>query len=93
MSRIAVKDAINIAKVFVLETFGDEGLVNVGLEEVKFDDKSLNWEITIGFSRPWDDESSIIPQMRRQYRRAFKIVTIDGETGEPKAITQRDVAA
>ncbi len=93
MSRIAVKEAIAIAKRFVEETFGDEGLVNLGLEEVKFDERRGNWEITIGFSRPWDNESSIIPQISPQYRRAFKIVTIDGKSGEPKAITQRDVAA
>jgi hypothetical protein len=93
MPRIPVKEAIHRAKNFVRETFGEEGIVNLGLEEVRFDEREGNWEITLGFSRPWDDESSIIPSLSRQYRRAFKVVTLDGTTGEPIAITQRDVAA
>ncbi|MFD1253854.1 hypothetical protein DEVEQU_01682 [Devosia equisanguinis] len=93
MPHISVKEAIRRAKDFVHETFDEEDIVNVGLEEVKFDDQVGNWEITIGFSRPWDNETSIVPSLSRQHRRAFKIVTIDGTTGEPKAIMQREIAA
>ena len=49
-----VKDAVNAAKTYVAQLFADEGLSNLGLEEVEFDDGSGAWRVTVGFSRPWD---------------------------------------
>jgi hypothetical protein len=93
MPHIGVKDAVHIAKDFIQETFGDEAIMNVGLEEVKYDDDENSWKITVGFSRPWDDEGSLLVPLQRKYRRVYKVVTIDDSTGEPRAITLREIAA
>lgn len=47
-----VKQAIALAKKYVVEVFADEGVFNIGLEEVEF--TGSTWEVTIGFSRQWD---------------------------------------
>ena len=48
-----VKEAVQTAKNYIAELFTDETIADVGLEEVEFNDASNNWEVTIGFSRPW----------------------------------------
>jgi hypothetical protein len=49
---IEVKDAIKIAKDYVAEVFADEGVFNIGLEEIEHGGDV--WEVTVGFSRKWD---------------------------------------
>ena len=69
------KEAIGLAKRYVAEFFGDEGVSNIGLEEV-FLESGL-WDVTVGFSRPWDavrDAQSIItgaPTLQRSYKRVL----------------------
>ena len=48
-----VKEAVQTAKKYVAELFTDETIADVGLEEVEFNNTSNSWEVTIGFSRPW----------------------------------------
>lgn len=93
MPQTNLQEAIRHAKNYVMEAFGDEEPINVGLEEIRFDDAEGSWKITIGFSRPWDNETSIIRSVLPEYRRVYKVVTIDDQTGEATSITQRDVAA
>ena len=50
---VDMREAVRTAKQFVTEYFNDEGITNVGLEEIKYDQTS-NLLITIGFLRPWD---------------------------------------
>jgi len=49
-----VKEAIRLAKQYVTDLFIQEGIDQIGLEEVEFDDMNNTWLVTIGFSRPWD---------------------------------------
>ena len=93
-----IKDAIKKAISCVKDVFSDEKIEYVGLEEVRFDKEDGVWEVTVGFSRPWDSPKSsqshinqlldIIPSQRRHY----KIVKIDDASGEVKAIEIREVA-
>jgi hypothetical protein len=53
-----VKEAVAGAKKYVGELFAQEGLINIGLEEVEFDEPTKEWHITIGFSRPCNSPSS-----------------------------------
>ena len=53
-----VKEAVRTAKDYLTDLFVDEEVVNIGLEEVVFDDATNRWSITIGFSRPWDQGRS-----------------------------------
>ncbi len=67
------REAIAIAKKYVSELFGDERIANLGLEEITSNGDV--WEVTIGFSRPWDavrDAASVItgaPTLQRSYKK------------------------
>ena len=43
--------AVKAVKEYILEVFEDEGIVEIGLEELELD--SGVWEVTIGFRREW----------------------------------------
>src|SRR4051812_34414739 len=88
---LPVKTVINIAKAYIGEVFGDEGAFNVGLEEVTFDGDTNLWEVTVGFSRPWDSQggNALLPQSPK---RTYKVVDIDG-TGKVIAVRNRPQAA
>ena len=49
-----VKEAARAARAYIADLFADENVQHVGLEEVEFDDVAEVWNITIGFSRPWE---------------------------------------
>ena len=86
---VDVKQAIATAKQHAGEIFADEGLTDPTLEEVWFDHSTGEWFVTVGF-RP----GSVV-RMPKQFRYVgnrviYKIVCIDGETGEPKSIKVRE---
>ncbi len=74
------RSAIAAARDYITETFADEGIFNVGLEELEFDDVNRIWSVTIGFSRPWDQvRNALFGTMStapEQARRAFKVVSL-----------------
>jgi hypothetical protein len=82
-----VKDAVQLAKGHVADLFSNEGVEDIGLEEVDYDDDRLLWRITIGFTRPWDRRYSALlnPAMKRSY----KIVTIDPD-GKVLSVKNRE---
>ena len=49
-----VKEAVANAKQYLADLFREEGLSDLGLEEVEFDESTDSWCVTLGFSRPWD---------------------------------------
>jgi hypothetical protein len=46
-----------------------------------------SWNITIGFSRPWDTRNNVITSLR--LRRSYKVVSIDDTTGRVESLTDR----
>ena len=87
--RIDTKTAIGLAKNWITEQFAEEGVEDVGLEEVKFADGC--WEITIGFSRPWD-RKGITSLVGPSLLRSYKVIVIKDETGEVVAMRTRQAA-
>ena len=86
-----VKEAAKTAKDYVIDVFGDEDIQHVGLEEVKFDDISKAWDITIGFSRPWDRSGlAILPNPAH---RSYKVVRIKDSDGQITSVTHRVLLA
>jgi hypothetical protein len=72
-----VKEAVGVAKQYVHDLFGEEKIVNLGLEEVIFDEKAKSWLITVGFSRPWDaapNLGGLLPP--GEPKRSYKVVRI-----------------
>jgi hypothetical protein len=49
-----VKEAVNVAVAYINDIFEAENLENIGLEEVVLNETENAWDVTIGFSRPWD---------------------------------------
>ena len=82
-----VKEAVRTAKEYLVVVFDGENITDVGLEEAVFNNESDTWDITIGFSRPWDTRNSVVSALR--LRRSYKVVSIDGVTGQVKSLTDR----
>ena len=80
-----VKTAVAMAKKEISDLFAEEGIRNLGLEEVEFDDKDRAWRITIGFSRPWDlpvrPFASLAGAENPHGRRSYKVVLIGDADG------------
>lgn len=88
-----VKEAVKKAIAHVAEVFEDEKPTNIGLEEVTLNEQEKVWEVTIGFSRPWDYPSGLVTTLQPQNpKRQYKVVEIDNQTGEFKSIKIREVS-
>jgi hypothetical protein len=88
-----VKEAVELAKDSIRDLFASEQICNLGLEEVEFDDLSKTWNVTIGFSRPWDAVSNVLAEIAQQGRtpkRSYKVVSIDGSTGTLRSVKNRE---
>jgi hypothetical protein len=74
------KEAVKAAKRYVLDIFGDEGLADLGLEEIEKRDPEEAWFITLGFSRPWNRSplGALGGGAKRDYR-VVKVSDVDGE--------------
>ena len=82
-----VKEAAQVAKTYVRDLFMDEGISDVGLEEIECD--GGYWRITIGFSRPWDHNIGSVLGGKKY--RAYKIVEITDETGNVLSVKDRNL--
>ena len=85
-----VKQAVDLAKTHVADLFAKEGLVNLGLEEVEYDDARDLWRITVGFSRSWDQTGSVA-SLLAPATRTYKVVTI-GNEGKVISVKNRETA-
>ena len=82
------KDAVRAAKKYVAELFADEGLADVGLEEIEGVQGGC-WTITIGFTREWDRGiSSVLGGPARSY----KVLTVNDKDGRILSIKDRALA-
>ena len=84
------KEAVGTAREYVFDLFQAEQLLNVALEEVDFDDLSNDWKITIGFSRTWEQNTSVATMFGdKRPARAYKVVRINDNSGKVKSIKDR----
>ena len=90
------REIITIAKDYVADLYRDEGAMNFGLEELRFDDVSRVWEVTIGFSRQWDlGAGQRMSQMfePKPLPRTYKVVEIRDSDGGVLGMKQGPLAA
>jgi len=85
-----VKEAVKKAIEYVSDIFEPEQPQNIGLEEVVFNEDENAWEVTVGFSRPWDHPKSVLATQSLNPTRQYKVVKIDNESGEAIAIKIRE---
>ena len=83
-----VKEAVKLAKDHVADLFAEEGIGNVGLEEIE--QVGRFWDVTVGFSRPWDQGGlATITLGQRGLRRSFKVIRIDDQTRAVSSVKDR----
>ena len=77
-----VKEAVATAKKYLADVFAQEGISNLGLEEVEFDDQLREWRVTLGFSRSWDSNNPLanVMGLRSNLPRSYKVVHIPENT-------------
>lgn len=97
--RLEVKDAVRLAKQYIADLFADEKIADLGLEEVTYNDQDHAWEITIGFSRPWQ-KVSVLDLAAQPFtyargnpntRREYKVVKIRDDDSRVTAFKIREV--
>ncbi len=85
-----VKEAAKLAKDYVADLFSEEGINNVGLEEIELGDDRQFWEVTIGFSRPWDHGGlATVTLGQKGLRRSYKVLRIDNTNGNVASVKDR----
>lgn len=84
-----VKQAVEVAKNHVEDLFGEEDIINMGLEEVELDEEG-SWRITIGFSRPWDRNVGSI--LSGENARSYKIVILRDEDGRVLSVKDWNIS-
>ncbi|HEV7517965.1 MAG TPA: hypothetical protein VGR07_16825, partial [Thermoanaerobaculia bacterium] len=81
----------------VQDLFSQEKLSNLGLEEVEYEENEKEWRVTVGFSRPWDFTQdplqNLLSTVPAKPRRDYKVVLVNSETGEVKAVKNRDTTS
>ena len=92
---VDVRDAVRKAKEYVADTFADESIEHLGLEEVVFDEADRTWQVTVGFFRPWDRTGfpaslANVPAWRH---RCLKVVHIEDDSERVVSLTHRELAA
>lgn len=85
-----VKQAVRTAKEHIAELYEDEQIMNVGLEEVVFEESPAVWKVTIGFSRPWDVKGLAIAALVDASRtRSYKVICLNDASGKVESLTDR----
>ena len=85
-----VKEAVRMARECFADVLRDEHIVDVKLEEVKFEECPNAWKVTIGFLQP--DDLKGYPDatpMERLRARSYKAVRVDDDSGRVESIEDR----
>lgn len=94
---MGAKEAVRAAKEHIADLFQDEGVMDVGLEELQhYPDGELGvWEITIGFRRVWGGPdpagNPLAVPSGRTSPRTYKVVRISDD-GEVLSLKHRQIA-
>ena len=82
-----VKEAVRMARECFTDVLKDEHIVDVKLEEVKFEECPNVWKVTIGFLRPKDLEGyADAKPIERLRARSYKAIRIDDDSGRVESI-------
>lgn len=87
-----VKEAVRKAKAWVADTYADEQISHIGLEEVTFDEARAEWRVTIGFSRSWNPiplRNPLALSRDPSGQRNYKVVEIRDKDGEVVGMKDR----
>lgn len=86
-----VKEIVRTAMDQMAYILADENPTNIGFEEIIYDDDDKLWDVTVGFSRPWDyPNGTFVLGGRTQPARHYKIVKVNNE-GDVVGIKIREI--
>jgi hypothetical protein len=82
--QISLRQAVDIATKTIRELYPEEALEDLLLEEIYYWDADQEWEVTLGFSRPYSTQrpgavTSVFPQAKPRSYKRFKINANTGE--------------
>ncbi|WP_269930909.1 hypothetical protein [Aminobacter sp. HY435] len=88
-----VKEAVKAAKNYVSDLLAEEGMTNLGLEEIEFDDAERTWNVTLGFSRPWNSQRNALTTITgdNSAKRAYRVVKVRDKDGEILSVKRREL--
>ena len=89
---MTAQEAVRAAKGYIAEMFAEEGVSNLGLEEIELDDKDDTWRVTVGFSRPWSTQRNPLAAALAGSERSYKTVRIDNVRATVLSIRNREIA-
>ena len=84
-----VREAVEKAVTALKDAFFDEEFHDLKLEEVELGDDGNAWYITLGFDRSVD-LTSISAALGTKWKRIYKVVKLNSETGEAEFIKMRE---
>ena len=89
-----VKEAVSAAKRYLNDLMADEGLVNLGLEEIEHNDASGVWYVTVGFSRPWNNVRNALTALAGNVaaERSYRVVALRDADGQVLSVKRRDTS-
>ena len=83
------KEAAKSAKEYVADLFADEGIANVGVEEIQRGPSGI-WEVTVGFTRPWDRSGTAMATYgQKALRRSYKVLRVCDSNGAVVSVKDR----
>ena len=87
-----VKTAVAKAKQWLVNVMQEEGVANVGLEEVEFDEGHGLWLITLGFSRPWNSVKNAFTAISGDAAatRSYRVIAVRDHDGEVVSMKRRE---
>ena len=85
-----VKEAVAVAKTYLADMLSDENVTNVGLEEIER--LGAVWQITLGFSRPWDYQRARALREPRPPFRSYKVLRVDDSSGDVISFKEHSAA-
>ena len=88
-----VKEVVRTAITYVEDLFEQVELTNLGLEEVIYDPELSEWDVTVGFSRPWDYPKQnvmvTLAGLENQPKRDYKVIKISDSDGHVRSVMNR----
>jgi hypothetical protein len=91
---VQVKEAVAKAKTWLNDVLREEGVQNIGLEEVEFDESENAWLITLGFSRPWNSVRNAYTAISGEpaAKRSYRVIAVKDQTRDVTYMKRRETA-
>jgi hypothetical protein len=86
-----VKGAVKVAKAYLTDLLAEEGITNLGLEEIEHDGEQGIWLVTLGFSRNWDATNTLIGLTRDAAHRVYRTLKVSDADGKILSVRRNEI--